>query len=416
MPKYLANASIGRRSLLTACGSLLAAPAVVRAQGQGGVALVIGNSKYRSEATLPNVRRDAPDIARTFQAFGLQTQLLQELGRDAMRQAIDNFLSLATGKSFAVFYFAGHGVFDKITHLVPVDASFDTIALKDLIAVPPIRSGLATAAHNLAAFDVCRNSPFEGARQVSASDQSGGYQLLGSNPADPSNICMLFSTAPGRAALDGPAGENSPFAAALLRQFDGPSVELRALPANLRRDLLIATQGRQFLMDQSSYREAFVLNRPARNTAPAASKSAPGIDSSRLVEFPNAYAFAQQSGLLLPPGLVAVRPPVPSAHSAKIGAFKFTRGTEPGILVVLSVEEWPAVELFFVSRIVGTGRPFWNFVRGTLQNNTLEVFPTSLAAQHIFRWSDGNAGDLTIMPRQHTTSDRILASRFTRLD
>ena len=177
-----------------------------------------------------------------------------------------------------------------------------------------------------------------------------------------------------------------------------------------------ATQGRQFLMDKSSYREAFVLNRPARNTAPAASKSAPGIDSSRLVEFPNAYTFAQQSGLLLPPGLVAVRPPVPSAHSAKIGAFKFTRGTEPGILVVLSVEEQPAVELFFVSRIVGTGRPFWNFVRGTLQNNTLEVFPTSQAAQHIFRWSDGNAGDLTIMPRQHTTSDRILASRFARLD
>ena len=39
--------------------------------------------------------------------------------------------------------------------------------------------------------------------------------------ATPANSLMLFSTAPGHAALDGPAGQNSPFAAALLRQLGG---------------------------------------------------------------------------------------------------------------------------------------------------------------------------------------------------
>ena len=53
--------SIGRRGVLAGVGGLLASPAIVRAQGQNGVALVIGNSKYQWEAQLPNVRRDAPD-------------------------------------------------------------------------------------------------------------------------------------------------------------------------------------------------------------------------------------------------------------------------------------------------------------------------------------------------------------------
>ena len=54
-----------RRTLLAVgTGSLLAAPSVIRAQASNGVALVIGNSKYQWEAALPNVRRDAPDIAK----------------------------------------------------------------------------------------------------------------------------------------------------------------------------------------------------------------------------------------------------------------------------------------------------------------------------------------------------------------
>src|SRR5471030_1734390 len=101
---------IGRRTLLAGAGGLLASPAIVRAQGQGnGVALVIGNSKYQWEASLPNVRRDAPDIAKRFQALGLKTELVQDAGRDAMRQAIDKFATAARGANFAAFYFAGHG-------------------------------------------------------------------------------------------------------------------------------------------------------------------------------------------------------------------------------------------------------------------------------------------------------------------
>src|SRR5271155_5579195 len=86
------HGGIGRRTLLAGAGSALAAPTIVRAQGlSNGVALVIGNSKYQWEASLPNVQRDAPDVAKRFQSLGLGTELLQNARRETMRQAIEKF-------------------------------------------------------------------------------------------------------------------------------------------------------------------------------------------------------------------------------------------------------------------------------------------------------------------------------------
>src|SRR5512143_3807480 len=102
---------IARRRLLVASGAaLLPAPAVLAQGASAGVALVIGNSKYSWEASLPNVKRDVPDIARRFHAFGLKTELLQDLGLDALRRAIDKFAAATSGVGLAAFYFAGHGV------------------------------------------------------------------------------------------------------------------------------------------------------------------------------------------------------------------------------------------------------------------------------------------------------------------
>src|SRR5471032_2279615 len=103
---------IGRRTLLAGAGGLLASPAIVRAQGQAsGVALVIGNSKYEWEASLPNVKRDVTDIATRFRALELKTELLENLRRDAMNAAIARFAEASRGANFAALYFAGHGVY-----------------------------------------------------------------------------------------------------------------------------------------------------------------------------------------------------------------------------------------------------------------------------------------------------------------
>ena len=70
---------LARRSLLAGTVGLLAAPTIVHTQARNGVALVIGNSKYQWESSLPNVKRDVGDVAKRFQALGLKTELLMDL-------------------------------------------------------------------------------------------------------------------------------------------------------------------------------------------------------------------------------------------------------------------------------------------------------------------------------------------------
>ena len=115
-------ARIGRRGALAAAGVTLAFPTIIaRAQAARGAALVIGNSRYQWEASLPNVKRDAPDIAKHFQAMGLKTDLVEDAGKAAMVAAIQNFKASLSNAQLGAIYFAGHGlqVRDK-NYMVPI--------------------------------------------------------------------------------------------------------------------------------------------------------------------------------------------------------------------------------------------------------------------------------------------------------
>jgi len=414
---------LSRRTLLAGAGLSLAAPAV-HAQAAAGVALVIGNSKYQWEAQLPNVRRDAPDIARQFQSMGLKTELVQDVGRDGMRQAIDAFKASARGARFAGFYFAGHGAnWAKDTYVVPVDADLSNPnAVDKQVAVTAIQEATAGAANRLMVFDNCRNNPADGWRQLEAQRAAAinleVQQRSGRTP--PPNTLALYSTSPGRIALDGPPGQNSPFAAALLRELSGPSVDLQALPAKLRRQLLMSTQGRQVLWDTNSYQQPFVLKgAPAQAAAAGAGWSS---DPSRLVELSKAYAYAQENGLPLPAGLVSHRLATASRDGQKIGSFKYTgkgeRGLYPGLIIVLSVEEKQTAELIMAGNRVG---PFWRFVTGSLSGDNLEYQARDQGGHFTFTWKSAEGGTLTTSSAQKQTgggggSSGFYSSPFTRLD
>src|SRR5471032_2518631 len=276
--------SMSRRMLLAGAGGLLASPAIVCAQGSNGVALVIGNSKYRWEASLPNVKRDAPDVAKRFQALGLKTELLQDAGQDAMRSATDKFASASRGANLAAFYFAGHGAsWDKDTYLVPEDADLNNPSIvQTLLPVRAVNAAVKEASHRLLVFDNCRNNPADGWRQREAVRSSSVAKTeLAAAALNGPNTLVMFSTAPGRVAVDGPAGQNSPFAAMLLRQLAGQTVDLQVLPAKLRRELLIATDGGQVLWYQSTYDQPFVLTNLQKNR-PAAADPAPPTTSSQI--------------------------------------------------------------------------------------------------------------------------------------
>jgi len=402
---------IGRRALLGAAGGLVLAAPAVRAQGQtAGVALVVGNSKYHWEAPLPNVRRDAPDIAKRFQEFGLKTELVQDAGRQAMLQAIEKFAAASKGANISAFYFAGHGAsWKRGTFLVPVDADLgNPDAVDRLIPLGTGRDGTREATNKLVVLDACRNNPADGWRQKEDEDRASSQRAeAGTQGNDPPNMALMFSTVPGRAALDGPAGQNSPFAAALLRQLAAPPVDLRALPGRMRRDLLIATQGRQFLWDRNTYRQPYPLNGP-----PVAAGRAG--DPSRVVELANAYAYAQQSGLPMPSGVIACRPTAGSRDTSKVGSFKYTGfNQEAALLVVMSVEDQQSAELLVGYRD-NKQRSKWRIQRGALSADGIEFLNPDGNLVTTFKWGDANSGKLSMHPQGG--GGRMLTGTFARLD
>ncbi len=412
------SSTVGRRTLIAGAGLALAAPAV-RAQGtSGGVALVIGNSKYHWEAPLPNVKRDAPDIAKRFQAMGLKTELVQDAGREAMRQAVDKFDAAARGTNFAAFYFAGHGAnWAQATYLVPADADLASPSVKEtLLPVASIGAALDGAAHRLAIFDNCRNNPADGWRQLEAQRSAAA----GSGPVTRRpNALILYSTAPGRVALDGPAGQNSPFTAALLRQFEAPSIDLQTLAPKLRRDLLIATEGRQLLWAFNTYQQPYTI-KGARGQG-GASPTGWAADPSKIVELPSAYAYAQEIRVPLPEGLIAHRAPSGSRIARMVGSYKYhgltSVGPHPAILIVMSVDDGQTAELIMATNSeVG---PFWRFLPGTISGDQIEFQPRATASRFLVRWTDINSGKLTqINDRNMNAAGRPLSrdTTFTRLD
>lgn len=410
----------GRRGFLGATAGVLAAPAIVRAQGQNGVALVIGNSKYNWEASLPNVRRDVPAVAKRFQELGLRTELIEDAGHDALAAAIEKFKGVSSGANLAALYYAGHGAsWEKDTYLVPVDA--DLASPEIVRTLPPVRSiGLATsgAAHRLLVFDSCRNNPADGWRQRAAASSS---QVTAVERAETAlqgpNALVMYSTAPGRVAVDGPAGEFSPFAAAFQRQLEAPSIDIAQLPARVRRELLIATAGRQVVWHESTYTQSFSLNgaRAARALSP------PAIDPARIVELPRAYAFALDRKLSLPEGLVAIRAPAGSQHASKVGAFEsmakvmtgysYTGSPEPILVIVLSVNGESSAQaiLSYKSYTASQSGPIWAFVPATLQQSELKLGVVNLPLQ--LRWKDADSGTAS-----SNWSSMAYSTRFSRLD
>lgn len=186
-------------------GSALAAP---------GVALIVGNSAYRSEgAALPNPVVDADTMNAKLRARGFDTIVVKDADLAAMRAGLARFRArAATATSTTVshfIYYSGHGAqMGGVNYLIPVDAVVTDAAALEASSLP-LREVLGAVAAlptriNFVVLDACRSNPFiaEAAPQ-------------GLAPAEAvDNAFIAFSAAPGMDALDGD-GRNSRFTAAL---------------------------------------------------------------------------------------------------------------------------------------------------------------------------------------------------------
>jgi tetratricopeptide (TPR) repeat protein len=211
------------------------------------VALVIGNSNYTAVAALPNPRRDAQALAEALRAVGFTTvTLANDLPRDKLVDTLRAFAADAEKADWAVIYFAGHGIeVAGVNYLIPVDARLlsDRDAQFEAVSLDQALGAVEGARKlRLVLLDACRENPF--ARQIrrTIASRSVGRGLARIEPGP--GTLVAYAARDGQVALDGD-GQNSPFAAALLKHLKDPGLEINKLFRLLHDDVMEATDNRQ---------------------------------------------------------------------------------------------------------------------------------------------------------------------------
>ena len=216
------------------------------AQAQGRrVALVIGNSAYKSVDRLANPANDARLIANTLRDSGftlIGDGPLLDLDKGRFDRAVQSFGRALQGADVALFYYSGHGMqVEGVNWLVPVDASPSgprdlDFQMVDASLVLRQMEGSGTKL-NMLVLDACRNNPFA-FRGVRGS-QSGLAEMRA-----PEGTLISYATQPGNVAADG-GGGNSPYTTALASAIRRPGTDVFQVFNQVGLTVKQATAGQQ---------------------------------------------------------------------------------------------------------------------------------------------------------------------------
>lgn len=250
-------------ALLLASAAMVGAPAA--AETLGGVALVVGQSDYDTLADLPNTARDADAIEALLGDLGFDADATADRDARRLRRDLDSFLEDAAGADVAVFYYAGHAVeIGGENFLVPTDAdaaSPEALAGRLVSLTDYVEALRRKARITIVLLDACRNNPFPPGQTVKLAPdaapvpigagglQSRGVVALASGAAQADKglgTVIAFAAEPGKVALDGDPGGNSPYAAALLRHLSAMTgEEFGTVMRMVAEEVYLKTDGRQ---------------------------------------------------------------------------------------------------------------------------------------------------------------------------
>lgn len=257
------------------------------ASAEKRVALVIGNSIYKSVPALPNPANDAAALAATLKGAGFDVvDSKLDLPVAGMRRALRDFADLARDADVAVIYYAGHGIeMQGTNYLIPTDAKLEreTDAPDELLPLDRVLAAVEPAkALRLVIVDACRNNPFADTmqRQISTRGVSRG---LGRVEPTTSNTLVAFAAKAGSTVLDGPTG-NSPYATALVKYIARPGLDVRRAFGFVRDDVMEATGSRQEPYVYGSLGGAEVALVPAKAVVSAPADAPPSSDVRRDLE------------------------------------------------------------------------------------------------------------------------------------
>jgi uncharacterized caspase-like protein len=211
------------------------------------VALVVANSGYASVGRLANPVNDGRAVALTLRRLGFAEVIERyDLGYAGMVTALKEFGDRTVGAEWAVVYFAGHGIeVNGLAYLVPVDAKLerDTHVTDETVALTRVLEKVESAKKlRLVILDACRNNPFAARMVRTSATRAIGRGLSQIEPEG--GVLVAYAAKHGTTAEDG-AGDNSPFAEALIASLEEPGLEIGFLFRRVRDKVLTVTGRRQ---------------------------------------------------------------------------------------------------------------------------------------------------------------------------
>ncbi|RZN10178.1 caspase (peptidase) [Bradyrhizobium genosp. SA-3] len=264
------------------------------AQAEKRVALVIGNSAYKSVPKLANPVNDAGLIGAMLRKAGFDTvDVRQDLNAPEMRKALREFGARTRDADVAIVYYAGHGMeLDGTNYLIPTDAALetDTDVYDEALPIDRVLVSIEPAKQlRLVILDACRDNPFAKTMKRTVASRAIGRGLAKVEPTSP-NTMIAFAAKAGSTASDGDS-RNSPFAVALSDHLPKPGLDLRKAFGFVRDDVLKATSYKQEPYVYGSLGGDDVPLVPAKPAAVAGPQANPQ-DSVR-----RDYELALQAGL-----------------------------------------------------------------------------------------------------------------------
>jgi uncharacterized caspase-like protein len=220
---------MSRRSLLHLLVSAILLFACYPALAENRLALVIGQSAYRSVPALPNPANDAKAMTQLLSDSGFEVLSASDLSQDQLREKVSEFASQMATKgpdTVALVFYAGHGLqIDGENYLVPVDIDvkreadipIQAVRLNDILnTLSSVPSKM-----RILLLDACRNNPFPEINKTAGH----GLAIIDAKTGSPGTF-VSFSTSPGAEAEDGNGGD-SPYTTALLTAAKEPGSPAR---------------------------------------------------------------------------------------------------------------------------------------------------------------------------------------------
>ncbi|MBH5400371.1 caspase family protein [Bradyrhizobium sp. CNPSo 4010] len=223
------------------------------AAAEARLALVIGQSAYRTVPELPNAANDAKGMTELLGSAGFTVTTAANLAQTEMRAAISDFagkVSASGADTVALVFYAGHGLqIDGENYLVPVDLDpkreadipLQGVRLNDMLNT---LGALPTRAR-IFMLDACRNNPFPALRGA-----GHGLAIVDTKAGAPGSF-ISYSTSPGAEAEDG-NGIDSPYTTAALTIAKQPNLPIEEVFKRIRVAVAQSTDGRQIPWESSS--------------------------------------------------------------------------------------------------------------------------------------------------------------------